>query len=49
MRAVFGLSPWLQLPLVLVVALPLAGVIGAVLLRAVDGLARLFTRGARRK
>ncbi|EEI17074.1 MULTISPECIES: hypothetical protein [Corynebacterium] len=35
----FHLSPWLQLPIVLVVVLPLAGVAAAVILRVVDWLA----------
>ncbi|WP_181896949.1 hypothetical protein [Corynebacterium senegalense] len=44
MLDLFGLSPWLQLPVVLAVALPLAGVSAALILRAVDWFARLFTR-----
>ncbi|MDN8577182.1 hypothetical protein ACUY28_01830 [Corynebacterium sanguinis] len=35
----FDLSPWLQLPIVLVVVLPLASVAAAVILRVVDWLA----------
>lgn len=44
MLDLFGLSPWLQVPLVLLVALPLAGVVAAALLRVVDWFARVTGR-----
>lgn len=39
-----GLSPWLQVPMILAVAAPACGVAAYVLLRAVDTIARLFSR-----
>lgn len=35
-----GLSPWLQLPIVLCLTLPVAGVAAAVVLRVVDWIGR---------
>lgn len=46
MPDIFGLSPWLQLPLILLVALPAAGVIAALVMRLVDWLAGLWARGS---
>ncbi|WKD57238.1 hypothetical protein CAPI_03380 [Corynebacterium capitovis DSM 44611] len=45
----FDLSPWLQVPIVLLVALPAAGLVATVLLRAVDWLGERFARPWRRK
>ncbi|MDY5785118.1 hypothetical protein [Corynebacterium sp.] len=42
-----ALSPWIQLPIVLAVVLPLAGVAGLVLLRVIDAAARVFRRRER--
>ncbi|SDR80505.1 hypothetical protein [Corynebacterium timonense] len=44
MPDIFSLSPWIQLPLVLLVALPVAGVIAALVLRAMDWIAGLWTK-----
>lgn len=48
MSWVMGLSPWLQVPVILAVAAPVCGAAGYVLLRAVDvfsrAAGRLFSR-----
>lgn len=40
----FALSPWLQLPIVLAIALPVAGAAAWAMLRLTDWLAYQFTR-----
>ena len=40
----FALSPWLQLPIVLAIALPVAGAAAWAMLRFTDWLAYQFTR-----
>ncbi|MCT2339176.1 hypothetical protein [Corynebacterium sp. p3-SID1056] len=45
----FGLSPWLQLPIVLAVAVPLASVAAWAMLRVADWLAYLRNRARERQ
>lgn len=48
MSWVMGLSAWLQVPVILAVAAPVCAAAGYVLLRVVDGVARLASRNPQR-
>ncbi len=41
----YELSPWFQLPIVLAVVMPLAGVAAAAILRVVDWISKLANHG----
>lgn len=44
MSWLMGLSPWLQVPVILAVAAPACGAAGYALVRGIDAVARLVSR-----